>query len=560
MNLQRKTNPGFSGAQLIGLRLFGLPPLFDEENGEGAPAGSAGGGEGGGEGGGTATQDPPNGQQQNANGGGNVPAGMTQTQLQALGGIVAGQVQQSVNNRLDQMEQRQNQFNETLEELRKPQNQNGFGGFFVRQGEDPLSSRGYEFWRLMSMKQGIIAEDQCKVEMDIHNSLHEAYVKHGFEKHDAKSILIPISSQALGNVDLGLKMEIRQRMIQGVAGFDPDHAAWTLQRSGGMTRQQALSTVDDTGLGVFLGPTQMGEMIDLLRAKEVFSRAGATQITLPPNGRIKFSKQTGSVTAGWIGETAGNETTPAMSHSEPSTGSLNMQAKKLYVLTKLPNELLRFGNSSVEAFLRNDMAISAALKLDSTSLEGISTGDAPTGLINYSGVLTRNAGTLATDGNTLEPEDLQLLISDLEQQNHDPEADGLTFVMRPELHAQIMNRRASVYDGSSTSEVGQFLFRVNRDDISRGMPTMINGYPSLKSTQISKTRTKGSGTDLTYLLAGIFRHWIIARSGVAEFATTDSGDTAFTTDQTWMRMIQHVDVGPRYENAFVYIDDLLREI
>jgi len=422
-----------------------------------------------------------------------------------------------------------------------------------------LTSRGYEFWRLMSMRQGIIAQDQCKVEMDIHNTLHDAYVKHGFEKHDANSILIPISSQALGNVDIGFKMEIRQRMIQGVAGFDPDHAAWSLQRTG-MTRQQALSTVDDTGLGVFLGPTQMGEMIDLLRAKEVFSRAGATQITLPPNGRIKFSKQTGSVTAGWIGETAGNETSPSMSHSEPSTGSLNMQAKKLYVLTKLPNELLRFGNSSVEAFLRNDMAISAALKLDSTSLDGVGSGDAPTGLLNYSGVLTRDAGTLAANGNTLEPEDLQLMISDLEQQNHDPESEGLTFVMRPELHAQIMNRRASIYDGSSTSEVGQFLFRANRDDIARGMPSMINGYPSLKSTQVSKTRTKGSGTDLTYLLAGIFRHWIIARSGVAEFATTDSGDTAFTTDQTWMRMIQHVDVGPRYEDAFVYVDDLLREI
>lgn len=560
MNLSKRTNPGFSGALFIGLRLMGIPPLMEPEGGEGAPAGSSGGE--GGEGGANATQT----QNANANnnggnnaGGEGVPAGITQTQLQALGGIVAGQVQQSVNNRLEQIEQRQNQFSETLETLRTPQHQNGFGGFFVRQGEDPLTSRGYEFWRLMSMKQGIIGEDQCKVEMDIHNTLHESYVKHGFEKHDAKSILIPISSQALGNVDLGFKMEVRQRMIQGIAGFDPDHAAWSLQRAG-MNRQQALSTVDDTGLGVFLGPTQMGEMIDLLRAKEVFSRAGATQITLPPNGRIKFSKQTGSVTAGWIGETAGNDSSPSMSHSEPSTGSLNMQAKKLYVLTKLPNELLRFGNSSVEAFLRNDMAISAALKLDSTSLDGVGSGDAPTGLLNYSGIVTRDAGTLATDGNTLEPEDLQLLISDLEQENHDPESEGLTFVMRPELHAQIMNRRASVYDGSTTSEVGQFLFRANRDDIARGMPSMINGYPSLKSTQVSKTRTKGSGTDLTYLLAGIFRHWIIARSGVAEFATTDSGDTAFTTDQTWMRMIQHVDVGPRYENAFALVDDLLREI
>lgn len=572
MSFQRKSHPGFSGATMIGVpglnRLPGFrPALMDEEPGEGAPAESSGD---------TATQDPPAGGQQSNNqpgGGSNPPSGqqnnapprgMTQTELQAIAGIVSNNLTQSVNTRFDAIEQRQNQLTQTIEELRKPQ-ENGFQGFFVRDGEDPLTSRGFQFHRIMGLLINQLPKEECKVELEVHEQLHKAYVENGkFEKEDPGSILIPLGAQMLGNaLPRDFKIELQQRMRLGVDGFDPGHAEWMMKQS--MERRgygrQALSSVDDTAMGIFLGETQVaGEMIQLLRNKEVFSRAGATNLTLPPNGRLKFHRQTGAVTAYWVGETPGGQTSPTITASEPTTGSLNMQAKKLACLAKLPNELIRFGDASVEAFLRQDMAIESALQLDLTSLEGTNTGDAPTGIINYAGILTRAGGTLDTDGDTLEPEDLQLIISDLEQANHDPEASGLTWVMRPELSSQILNRRSSVYDGSTTSELGPFMFTVNREDISRGMPMMLQGHPMLKSNQVSNTRTKGSGTDLTYLLAGIFRHWIIARSGVAEFATTDKGDTTFTTDQTWLRMIQHIDVGPRYENAFLLVDDLLREL
>jgi hypothetical protein len=48
---------------------------------------------------------------------------------------------------------------------------------------------------------------------------------------------------------------------------------------------------------------------------------------------------------------------------------------------------------------------------------------------------------------------------------------------------------------------------------------------------------------------------IIARAGVIEFATSTEGDTAFTTDQTWLRAISRVDFGLRTENVFAHCAD-----
>jgi HK97 family phage major capsid protein len=89
------------------------------------------------------------------------------------------------------------------------------------------------------------------------------------------------------------------------------------------------------------------------------------------------------------------------------------------------------------------------------------------------------------------------------------------------------------------------------------MQGRLSGSPIVTSTQVPKDRTKGSGTALTQILCGVFAHHMIGRVGVAEFATSTQGDTPFTTDQTWMRVIQHMDAGVRYEDAFIQCDQIV---
>jgi hypothetical protein len=85
----------------------------------------------------------------------------------------------------------------------------------------------------------------------------------------------------------------------------------------------------------------------------------------------------------------------------------------------------------------------------------------------------------------------------------------------------------------------------------------IYGTPVVRTAQISATRTKGSSSNLTYVLLGYFPDWIVARLGVMEFLASGLGDTALQNDQTYLRGIQHVDAGPRHAASFVVCDQLV---
>jgi hypothetical protein len=49
----------------------------------------------------------------------------------------------------------------------------------------------------------------------------------------------------------------------------------------------------------------------------------------------------------------------------------------------------------------------------------------------------------------------------------------------------------------------------------------------------------------------------VARLGVGELAMNQLGDTAYVNDQTWLRMIQHLDAGLRHGVSVVPCDSLL---
>src|SRR4029453_13935286 len=100
--------------------------------------------------------------------------------------------------------------------------------------------------------------------------------------------------------------------------------------------------------------------------------------------------QTGGSTAFWVGEGT------SITESTPATGSLDLQAKKLGVLVKLNNELLRFASPFAEGLVRLDMARSAALKADLAMLEGTG-GTQIRGLLTYSDLASHTASTTGTN-------------------------------------------------------------------------------------------------------------------------------------------------------------------
>lgn len=416
---------------------------------------------------------------------------------------------------------------------------------WVTSGPVGRDSDGYSVLKAAAFALGYVGPDQAKEELHVHNQLRELYSTYGFVPHcGAQSFLVPLASQHLPAFDprgARLRDEVRQKMTAQADRFDPDEANWIARRVG--LRTKALGTLSDIAGGSLVPLPMMGELIDLQRNMEAFASAGAQEVALPPNGRLQFPKLTGGSTAYWVGEAT------SVTESQPTTGNLDLQAKKLGVFVKVNNELLRFASPSAEGLVRHDMARVAALKADLAMLEGTG-GTQIKGLLTYAGVTTHTASTVGANGNTFEAQD----VAAMEGKLPDAVAAPTAWLMRKTMYAALMNRRADA--AVAADGKGAFLFHPTRS-AADAPPTELYGTKVVRSSQISNTRTKGAASNLTYLVLGYFPDWIVSRLGVMEFLASGLGDTALQNDQTYLRGIQHIDAGPRNAASFVLCDQLV---
>ena len=425
----------------------------------------------------------------------------------------------------------------------------------IRYGEDPLTSRGYSFAKMIGVLAGVIPHDQAKIEtQEVHGMLHKAlsspgmYDYRGVGHAGQTKFLAPLCMSYLpyDTITTQMRRDIKSMVHAGMDGADYDEMKHirTKQLQAQGYGQKTLSWLTETLGGALVAPPEFGELIELLRNKEACVNAGAKTIPLPPQGRMLYPRQTSASSTYWVGE---NQQIAA---SDIGTGEVTLQAKKLAVLIKSPNELLRFASPAAEALMRDDMTKSLALGLDLACLEGIGSDKSPQGLINKQFINRINSSTQGANGDTIVGQDLYRFIAAVEESN--AEFEG--YIMRPKtLYKYYQLRSASVSAGDNA---GPFLFNLIREAGDGVAKPLLAGYPVTKSTQVSQSRIKGTGTNLTYIVGGMWSDMLIGMFGAIEFATTAVGDTAFQFDQTWIRGILSADMAVRHEAAFVLMDSL----
>jgi HK97 family phage major capsid protein len=154
------------------------------------------------------------------------------------------------------------------------------------------------------------------------------------------------------------------------------------------------------------------------------------------------------------------------------------------------------------------------------------------------------------NGDAIVGQDIYRLVAAIEESN----AEFESFVMRPKtLYKYYQLRFDAVGQGDAS---GGFLFNLIRE-AGMGAQATLAGYPVIKSTQVSQVQSKGSASNLTYVLGGMFSDLLIGMFGAIEFAATTMGDTAFTNDQTWVRGILSADIAARHEASFVLMSNLI---
>ncbi len=432
-----------------------------------------------------------------------------------------------------------------------------FGLPNARTGEDPFTSRGFSFAKMIGVLSGAIEPSEAKIEInEVHNRMHDALVKDrgdtgyiykGAGMTGVNRFLAPLCTKYLPDswVDGKLRHEFKSLVRAGMDGADIDEMAWIrrkqLQTMG--YGQKTLSWLTDTLGGALVAPPEFGELIELLRNKEALVNAGARTVPLPPQGRIKFPRQTGPSSTYWVGENA------PITASDINVGEVTLQAKKLAVLIRTPNELIRFASPAAEALLRDDMTKSLALGLDLAGLEGAGGDNRPRGIINMPNINRITSSIVGANGDRVVANDIYRMIAAVLESN--AEFEG--FIMRPKtMYKYYQLRFDAVAQGD---QQGGFLFNLIRE-ASEGVKARLAGEPVTMSTQVSQVRSKGTASNLTYILGGWWSEVLIGMFGAIEFAANALGEATFLQDQTLIRGIISADINVRHEAGFVLLDNL----
>lgn len=150
------------------------------------------------------------------------------------------------------------------------------------------------------------------------------------------------------------------------AGFEREVSQTLAKRSGrettGFFMPSDVTMQRDTTPGYFVGqPTQGGNLvatdlrsgsfIDLLRAKAMVTRMGATVIS-GLVGNVEIPRQTGASTTYWLAE-KGDPT-----ESNATFDKVSLKPKTIGALSSVSRNLLLQSSMNVEAFVRNELAVS----------------------------------------------------------------------------------------------------------------------------------------------------------------------------------------------------------
>jgi HK97 family phage major capsid protein len=332
-----------------------------------------------------------------------------------------------------------------------------------------------------------------------------------------------------------ISQEIAKRQDKQPGGFFmPSNLAMRAYKPGD-PRAKMSGAEQRTGLDTTAGaggiPTILdtGRFIDSLKALPVVAQMGATFLT-DLVGVLNLPRLSANIGTYWVGE----QTAPTLSNNTIDTVALT--AKTLGATTIITRRMRHQTSLDVENLVRRNMLWMMALGIDSAALAGSGSGSQPTGLLNLSGIGTTALGTNGADPTWNAMVLMEAAIND---------ANAMT----PNM-------------GYITSQVGRGKLKFT-PKIGTTFPSYIwqddntiNGYKAMSTTLISKTLTKGSGTNLTAMLFGNWASLLVGLWGgidiiVDPYSNSTSGDLKVT-------MLQDADINVQHVESFNKIVDMIR--
>lgn len=334
------------------------------------------------------------------------------------------------------------------------------------------------------------------------------------------------------------------------AGFEREVSQTLAKRSGrettGFFMPSDVTMQRDTTPGYFVGqPTQGGNLvatdlrtgsfIDLLRAKAMVTRMGATVIS-GLVGNVEIPRQTGASTTYWLAENT------APTESNATFDKVSLKPKTIGALSSVSRNLLLQSSMNVEAFVRNELAVSLALGIDLAALCGTGTNNQPTGIANMSGICTVEGGT---NGGSLTFDKL----IDMETQVATANADVTNMYY-------LCNAATIGFLKKIKNTSGDYIWKPITEAVRNGFPGEVNGYAVGRSNQVRSGLEKGTSKDCHEIYFGNWADLLIGEWGYLEIDVNRYGD-AWKSGGVEIRALQTIDIAVRHPKSFCLFSDAL---
>lgn len=344
--------------------------------------------------------------------------------------------------------------------------------------------------------------------------------------------------------DMGLDAARFIRALAAGKG-DPERAAryvkqnWKMdEKIEGLVKALNESTLAEGGA---LVPTEyVAEVIELLRGRAVVRSLGA--VSLPMNsGSLTMPKLTGGATASYIGEGQN------IQKSQPTTGQLQLSAKKLAALVPISNDLLRDSSPNADAIVRDDLVSAMALREDLAFIRDDGTQNKPKGMRYWATANNVFARSQSNEVNTLAT-----VTADLAAMVNKLESAEVRFI-RP---GWIMTPRTKWFLWQLRDANGNQVFK---DEINQGR---LLTFPFRITTQIPNNL--GVAEDESELYLADFADMIIGENteliiDVSTEAAYHDGTgvvAAFSRDETVIRVIARHDFGARHDESIAVLTEV----
>lgn len=326
--------------------------------------------------------------------------------------------------------------------------------------------------------------------------------------------------------------------------------------------------------GFFVSDQVIPDVIAQIYARSVLialdGAEGTTRVSVVDGltgASVRVPKFNGGMLAYWLGEKDG------YIDSAASVGTKSMTPKKLTLLTRLSEEMRRWGGFGFESLLRNDMSRAAALEVDRVGVYGRGIDNEPRGVIHtqnirrYSAasnaiVATADSATTVTAGGELNFDVLDEIAGTLEDENIPPN-ESFAHISAPRLFRRLKRTKVDSFSGQTENQ----MYLVGVPSISDAkLAELIGNFD--KTTQIGTTKAAGASCGWTAtddaaearhtdLVSGNWSEMLLGRWGVMEIVDDQGRGPGFLRDEVYMKARMYLDTMIRQEKAFTVTPDVI---